>query len=81
MLYFYSFVIGKKKLTCLENSKNLSNNKINEMFFLGAWNMRGKRVFQGANIKAWGLLICNFFGKPFSRDDAYKFQTELVKAA
>jgi len=51
------------------------------MFFLGAWNMRGKRVFQGANIKAWGLLICNFFGKPFSRDDAYKFQTELVKAA
>ena len=43
--------------------------------------MRGKRVYQAANIKAWGLLVCNFIGRPFSNEDAGKFQSELVKAA
>ncbi|XP_066920100.1 protein argonaute-2-like [Clytia hemisphaerica] len=47
----------------------------------GAWNMKNIRVFQGANIQAWGMVVCNFFGRPFEEDSAWRFEEELIKKA
>lgn len=43
--------------------------------------MRGIRVFRGATIQAWGIVTCNFFGRPINQEDISKFEFELVKKA
>ena len=43
--------------------------------------MKGIRVYQGANINAWGLVVCNFFGRPVTQEQVQHFENELVKKA
>lgn len=46
----------------------------------GAWNMKGRRLYKGAIIKKWGLIVYDI-GRPLQNDILMKFQAELIKSA
>ena len=46
--------------------------------FSGAWNMRGRTLYQGAIIESWGLVV---YGGRIQRNQIDKFQACLWRAA
>ena len=44
----------------------------------GAWNMKDRRLYQGATVKSWGLLV---YGWQFSGGKIDYFKTSLKCAA
>lgn len=48
----------------------------------GAWNMKGIKLYKGATINSWGLVVYNDAKKPGLREDqCIKFQNELMRTA
>ena len=53
---------------------------INSMldFYLGQWNMNNQKLYQGASIESWGLLI---YGEGFPENKINRFKDCLKRTA
>ena len=47
-------------------------------FYLGQWNMNNQKLYQGASIESWGLLI---YGEGFPENKINRFKDCLKRTA